>query len=299
MKILVSGSTGLIGSALVECVRGKAHEVIRLARSQGHTAEREVLWNPSTGTIEPGELEGLDAVVHLAGENIAAGRWTRSRKRAIRDSRILSTRLLSEALAKLERPPKVLVSTSAIGYYGNRGDELLNEDTAPGPDFLADVCKAWEEAAAPAAAKGIRVVHPRFGVVLSAAGGALKKMLAPFQMGVGGILGNGRQYMSWIEIGDAVEAVHHLLVTESLRGPVNVVSPRPVTNRTFTKTLGAVLRRPTVFPMPSPMVRLVFGEMGEGLLLASQRVEPRKLIASAYAFRYPDLEGALRHRLGK
>jgi hypothetical protein len=237
--------------------------------------------------------------VHLAGENIAAGRWTVEKKARIRDSRVKGTKTLCEALAQLSQPPKVLVSASAIGYYGDRGAELLWENSALGTGFLAEVCQAWEEATRPAMEKGIRVVLLRIGVVLSPAGGALAKMLLPFKLGLGGIIGSGKQYMSWIALDDVVGTIDHVLITDTLQGPVNAVAPHPVTNSEFTKTLRRVLRRPTLFPMPAFAARLAFGEMADELLLASTRVEPKRLIATEYRFRYPELEDALRHLLGR
>jgi uncharacterized protein (TIGR01777 family) len=249
--------------------------------------------------VDTGGLEDMDAVVHLAGENIASGRWTAERKRRIRDSRVRGTRLLADSLARLKEPPKVLVCASAIGYYGNRPEETVNEDSSSGSGFLPEVCREWEKATKPAEESGIRVVGTRFGIVLSPSGGALAKMLLPFRLGAGGKIGSGQQYMSWISLDDAIGAIDHALVTESLAGAVNVVAPRPVTNSEFTKTLGQVLRRPTLFPMPAIAARLLLGEMAEELLLASIRVEPARLLATGYKFRHPDLEGALRQLLGK
>lgn len=299
MKVLVSGSTGLIGSALVSFLASGGHEVTRLVRSTPKPGVGEVHWDPVTGGVDATGLAGLDAVVHLAGENIAAGRWTVVKKSKIRTSRVRGTRLLSESLARLDQPPKVMVCASAIGYYGDRGGEVLREESPPGSGFLAEVCREWEAAAAPAAQRGIRVVNLRIGVVLSPAGGALGKMLFPFRLGFGGIIGTGKQYMSWIALDDLVAVIAHALTTEVLQGPVNAVAPNPVINLEFTRTLGRVLARPTLFPMPTFAVRLVFGEMGDELLLASTRVQPTRLLASGYEFRYPQLEGALRHMLGK
>lgn len=299
MKVLVSGSTGLIGSALVSFLASGGHEVTRLVRSTPKPGVGEVHWDPVTGGVDATGLAGLDAVVHLAGESIAAGRWTVVKKSKIRTSRVRGTRLLSESLARLDQPPKVMVCASAIGYYGDRGGEVLREESPPGSGFLAEVCREWEAAAAPAAQRGIRVVNLRIGVVLSPAGGALGKMLFPFRLGFGGIIGTGKQYMSWIALDDLVAVIAHALTTEVLQGPVNAVAPNPVINLEFTRTLGRVLARPTLFPMPTFAVRLVFGEMGDELLLASTRVQPTRLLASGYEFRYPQLEGALRHMLGK
>jgi uncharacterized protein (TIGR01777 family) len=297
MKILVSGSTGLIGSALLSHLTGEGHAVTRLLRARVSPGEKGILWDIPTGTLDPRPLEGLDAVVHLAGESIGAGRWTLNRKIRIRESRVRGTRLLAETLAALARPPQVLVCASAMGFYGDRGDEVLNEDSAPGSGFLAELCGAWEAASEPAAEKGIRVVRLRIGLVLSADGGALKRMLPPFQLGVGGRLGSGQQYMSWIALDDLVRVVEHALTHDTMRGAVNAASPSPVTNREFTATLGRVLRRPTIFPVPAFALRLLFGEMGEALLLASARLEPARLLSSGFEFQYPELEAALRHTL--
>jgi len=297
MNTLVTGSSGLVGSGLVPSLSADGHRVLRLVRSAPGPGESSAQWDPDRGRLDPACLEGLDAVVHLAGENIASGRWSARKKARIRDSRAGGTRLLCEALSRLSRPPRVLVCASAIGYYGDRGEEILREDSPPGKGFLAEVCQAWESAAEPAARKGIRVVHLRFGAVLSPAGGALAKMLPPFRLGVGGRLGDGRQYLSWVSIDDAVGAIRHALATDSLRGPVNGVAPEPITNQEFTRTLGKVLSRPTLFPMPAFAARLAFGEMADALLLSSSRVEPARLVASAYRFRHPALEPALRDLL--
>jgi hypothetical protein len=296
MQIAVSGSSGLVGSALLPFLTAGGHRVTRLVRRVA--AGDDVAWDIAQGVEDPSRLEGVDAVVHLAGENIAAGRWTAARKEEIRRSRVEGTRRLCESLAKLSHRPKALVSASAVGFYGNRGEEMLREDSAPGSDFLAQVCQAWEAATVPAARAGIRVVHLRFGMILSPAGGALKKMLLPFKMGAGGRIGSGAQFMSWIAIDDAIGAIHHAIVTESLQGPVNAVAPAPVSNAEFTRTLARVLSRPAIAPMPAFAARLAFGEMADALLLASQRVLPTRLQASGYKFRYPELEGALRHLLG-
>lgn len=299
MKILVTGSTGLVGSALIPSLKSKGHQVVRLVRSTPKDSASEVFWNPEKGTLDAGELEGIDAAVHLAGENLAEGRWTDEKKRRILESRVKGTRLLSETLGKLERKPEVLVSASAVGFYGNRGDEVLTEQSASASDFLAEVCREWELATQTAAQSGVRVVNLRFGVIFSSEGGALKKMLLPFRMGVGGKLGSGRQYMSWITIDDAVGAIEFALENEHLRGPVNVVAPEPATNYEFTKALGGVLSRPTIFPVPAFAARLVFGEMADATLLTSQRVEPQRLKEASFVFKYPELKGALRHVLGK
>ncbi|HLM77113.1 MAG TPA: TIGR01777 family oxidoreductase [Rubrobacteraceae bacterium] len=297
MDVLVSGSTGLVGSALVPRLRDNGHRVIRLTRS-GDAEDDSVRWDPLAGTIEADRLEGIDAVVHLAGENIV-GRWTPAKKARIRDSRIQGTRLLAETLAGLTSPPGVMVSASATGYYGDRGNELLREESAPGKNFLAAVCQEWEAAAEPAREAGVRVVHPRFGIVLSPQGGALGATLPIFKLGGGGRIGSGRQYWPWVVIDDVVGTILHALKTGSLRGPVNGAVPDPPTNAQYTRTLGRVLNRPTVFPLPASVARLIFNQLADELLLASQRVEPARLRESGYEFRYPELEGALQHLLGK
>ena len=297
MKIAITGSTGLVGSALVPFLNTGGHHVTRIVRTS--TTEADAVWNSGAGQIDATRLEGLDAVVHLAGENIAARRWNAEQKARIRDSRVKGTKLLCETLAKLQRPPRVLISASAIGYYGDQGDRELSEESPSGSGFLPDVCREWEAATEAAKKSGIRVVQLRFGVILSPGGGALAKMLTPFRLGLGGRIGNGRQWMSWIALDDVVGCIHHALATESMHGPVNVVAPRPVTNREFTKTLGKVLWRPTLFPMPGFMARLAFGEMADELLLGSTRVLPRVLLDSMYRFLYGDLESALCHLLGK
>ena len=302
MKILVSGSSGLVGSALLPVLRSARHEVVRLVRRPPGASEKgdsTVQWDPEAGELEGSRLEGLDAVVHLAGENIAARRWTPAQKARIRDSRVRGTALLSERLAGLARPPATLVAASAIGFYGDRGEERLNEDSASGNDFLSEVCRQWEAASLPAAEKGVRVVRLRLGIVMSPDGGALAKMLLPFKLGAGGKIGSGQQYMSWIALDDAVGAIGQALADSNLSGPVNAVAPNPATNLEFTKTLGRVLSRPTLFPMPAFAARIAFGEMAEALLLSSTRVEPGRLADSGYSFQYPALEGALRHLLGK
>jgi uncharacterized protein (TIGR01777 family) len=249
--------------------------------------------------IDSAKLEGLDAVVHLAGENIAEGSWTAEKKARIRDSRVKGTRLVSKALAGLNQKPRVLVCASAIGFYGDRGAEILTEQSPAGSGFLADVCQEWEAATEPAAQAGIRVVNMRIGIVLTPRGGALQKMLLPFKFGVGGVMGDGRQYWSWVSIDDVIGAIYHAITNDALSGPVNAVAPRAATNAEFTKTLGRVLSRPTLFPMPAFLARLALGEMADALLLASTRVEPARLLNSGYSFRHADLEGALRFLLGK
>ncbi len=298
MNILVTGANGLIGSALVPFLTTGGHDVRRLVRGRASLNNNEYFWDPYSGNIDKACLEGVDVLVHLSGENIA-GRWTAEKKKKLRDSRVISTRLLSQTLAGMPKPPKVFVCASAMGYYGHRGDEILQEESAPGKGFLADTVQEWERQVEPAIKKGIRVVNLRTSIVLSAKSGALKEMLLPFKMGIGGVFGSGEQYWSWIGIDDVVGVIYHSIQTGSLSGPVNVASPNPVTNREFTKTLGRVLSRPTIFSVPAAAARLVLGEMAEELLLSSIRVEPKNLIGTGYSFRFPELDGALRHVLGK
>jgi len=296
MKIAVTGASGLVGSALVAALEDGGHRVVRLVRRQPE-GDGEVRWDPAAGVLDPADLEGVDAVVHLAGESIASGPWTRERKRRIRDSRVDGTRLVASAVSAMAEPPRTLVSASAVGYYGDRGDRVLDEDAGPGEGFLAEVCQGWEAAADPARERGVRVVHPRIGMVLAADGGALAKMLLPFRLGVGGVLGPGDQYMSWIGLGDLVAVILHALGDGDLEGPVNAVAPAPVTNREFTRTLGRVLHRPTILPAPALALRLLLGEMAEELFLASTRAVPARLEGHGFTFRHPDLEGALRQQL--
>jgi uncharacterized protein len=297
LNVLVSGSTGLVGSALVPALTNQGHRVVRLTRSGG-AGDDAVGWDPSTATIDAARLRGIDAVVHLAGENIV-GRWTPAKKARIRDSRVEGTRLLAGTIAELSTPPKVMVSMSATGYYGDRGNELLREESAPGTNFLAGVCQEWEAAAQPAREAGVRVVHPRVGIVLSPQGGALGTTLPIFKLGGGGRIGSGNQYWPWVAIEDVVGTILHCLATEPLEGPINVAVYDPPTNAQYTRTLGRVLNRPTILPLPAPAARLMLGQLADELLLASQRVEPAKLRGSGYEFRYPELEGALRHLLGR
>lgn len=292
MKILVSGSHGLVGTALIKSLEAEGHEVSRLVRYAPHS-KTEVEWSPDRYSIALARIEGFDAVVNLAGESIAEGHWTDDKKRRIRESRVKGTKLLGDALANLTVPPKTFICASAIGYYGNRGDEILTEASAPGDDFLAEVCVEWEQATALATEKGIRVVNTRFGVILDTNGGALKKMLPPFRLGLGGKIGSGKQWMSWIALDDVVGALNFALTNESLRGPINFVAPNPVRNAEFTKTLGKVLSRPTLFPIPAFGIKLLFGEMGEALLLGGQRVAPERLMATGYTFQHSQIEAAL------
>jgi uncharacterized protein (TIGR01777 family) len=296
-SVAVTGTSGLLGSALLPALRAAGwipRALVRRAAGPG-----EVTWDPTAGTLDLPALEGVDAAVHLAGESVAAGRWTPEAKRRIRDSRVLGTRLLAESLARLRRPPRVLVSASAIGIYGDRGDTPLDESSALGADFLAGVGKEWEAAAGPASDAGIRVVQLRFGIVLAREGGALARMLTPFKLGVGGPLGSGRQWMSWIAIDDAVGSILTVLTNEAARGPVNAVAPEPVRNAEFAARLGAALHRPSVLPAPAFALRALFGELADGALLASQRVVPARLTALGYRFKYPTLPEALEAILGR
>jgi len=295
LRIAITGATGMVGRALTPCLTTDGHTVVPVSR---RAVSGGIQWDPASGVLDGAAWEGLDAVIHLSGESIAEGRWTETRKGALRQSRVGPTSLLAETLAGLSRPPSTLISASAVGIYGDRRDEVLTEASEPAEDFLGQLATAWEMAAEPAARAGIRVVHPRFGVILSPAGGVLERLLTPFRLGLGGPLGDGWQYMSWIAIDDVLAGLRHVLTTESLHGAVNLTAPMPVRNEEFTETLGRVLRRPTVIPVPAFALRAVFGEMADALLLASQRAEPAVLSASNYRFRYPMLEGALRHLLG-
>jgi hypothetical protein len=297
MITAITGSTGLVGTSLSAALEARGDQVRRLVRREARDPQREIRWDPGAGQIDAAALDGIEAVVHLAGEGIADHRWTDEFKRKILESRQLGTQTLCDALAGLQNKPRVLVSASAIGYYGDRGEESVDESSPPGQGFLADVCQAWEAATQPARDAGIRVVNLRIGVVLSRDGGALAKMLTPFKLGAGGVIGSGRQVMSWIALDDLVSAILFALSNSSLAGPVNAVSPQPVTNREFTKTLGRELGRPTIFPMPAFAARLAFGEMADEMLLGGVRVEPRALAAAGFEFQYPQLEPALRHVL--
>ena len=298
MKILITGSTGLIGSSLIPFLTTGGHRVIRLRRDKSKIGENDLYWNPEKGEIDTSKLEELDAVVHLSGENVAC-RWTDEKKAEIEESRVKSTRLLSNSLSKLKKKPPVLVCASAIGFYGNRDDEILTEDSQAGKGFLADVSRKWEAATAVARKVGIRVVNLRLGVVLSPRGGALEKMLLPFRVGLGGRVGSGHQWISWISIHDVIGAIYHAINDDSIVGPVNAVSPKPVTNLEFTKTLGNVLKRPTFFSVPSLLLRVLVGEMADETLLSSARVMPSKLLSSGYEFQFSELETSLRNLLGK
>jgi uncharacterized protein (TIGR01777 family) len=291
MRVAVSGSTGLIGGALVERLRREGHTVARLVRSAKGAAAGDIPWDPDAGTLDGAALEGMDAVVHLAGENVGT-RWTEEKKRRIRDSRIKGTRLISDTISRLARPPRVLVQASATGIYGDRGDEALDETSAPGTGFLAEVVRDWEGASGHAESTGIRVVKLRIGVVLTAKGGALEKLLLPFRMGVGGRIGSGRQWMPWISLDDAVEVILRAIRDERLRGPVNAVAGS-VRNADFTDALARALHRPAIFPVPAFGMRALFGQMADEALLAGQRAEPARLREIGHVFHHPTLDTAL------
>jgi len=295
MKVLITGSSGLLGLALDKSLSANGHEVVRLLRN--NLVKDSPHWNPEKGIINLEGFSSIDVVIHLAGDNISDGRWNAVKKSRILNSRVDGTKLISEFLGKLNPKPKVFISGSAIGIYGHCENNVIDEKSKPGTGFLSDVCQQWEESTRPAINAGIRVVNIRTGTVLSTLGGALKKMLLPFKMGLGGIIGDGTQYMSWVSINDVSEMIQYVMTNESIHGPVNLVSPHPVSNYEFTKTLGGILRRPTIFPMPAFMARLIFGEMANELLLSSIRVIPQKLMDSGYKFQHFKLDTALQYLL--
>lgn len=293
MDVVVSGASGLIGTALANSLLSDGHRVRRLRRD-GVTDGDDIVWDPEAGRIDAPALEGVDAVVHLAGEGIGEKRWTAEQKQRIRDSRVRGTAVIAAAVASRERKPRVFVSASAIGYYGNRGDEVLTETSGPGDDYLADVCKAWEAETKPAIDAGVRTVHLRTGIVLAKHGGVLQRMLVPFKLGLGGKQGSGSQWMSWIALDDAIGAIRTIIDAPDISGPVNLTAPNPVSNADFAETLGRVLHRPTVLPTPMFGLKLRYGaELVETLLLVSQRVRPARLEAADFPFEYPVLEPAL------
>jgi uncharacterized protein len=299
MKILISGASGLTGKALVTTLRAQGHSVARLARPGGAASSDDIAWDPLAATIDVAAMEGTDAVVHLSGAKIDEGRWTAARKAVLRSSRIDTTRVLVDALASLRHAPRVFVSASAIGCYGDRGDEILTESSSIGADFLSLTVRDWEAEATRAEVSGIRTVMLRFGVILSSEGGALPQMLLPFRFGLGGRLGTGKQWMSWIALEDAIGIICSAIANENLAGPLNVVAPNPLTNADFTRIAAKVLHRPAIFAAPAFALRMALGEMADALLLASQRVIPERLLAEGYAFRFPELESALQAILAR
>ena len=298
MKIIISGATGLLGTALTDIFRTENHTVARLIRPGGVATADDIRWDPSSSYADVAAMEDADAVVHLSGASIAGGRWTNARKQILRGSRVDTTRLLVDSLARLKRKPGVFVSASATGYYGNRGDEILTESSGPGTGFLADLARDWEAEAARAAESSIRTVVLRFGVILAIHGGALPRMIAPFKLGLGGRVGSGQQWMPWVALGDATAIIRFVIASAQIGGPVNAVA-MPVKNADFVRTVGRILRRPAILPVPALPLRLGLGEMAEELLLASQRVHPKRLLEAGYAFRFEDLETALRAMLAK
>ena len=294
MKILISGSSGLIGTAATTALKSDGHNVVHLVRPGKTTNPGDIQWDPMRATVDVAGLEGIDVVIHLSGAGIADGRWTEERKQLLRSSRIDTTRVLVDSLSRLKQKPRLLIVASAIGYYGSRGDEILTESSTTGTDFLALVCRDWEAEASRAAERGIRTVMLRSGVVLSGKGGALPKMLPPFKLGVGGRLGSGQQWMSWIAIEDVVGIIRHAVAHEQVSGPVNVVAPNPVRNEEFTRLLAGMLHRPAIFPAPAFVLRLAMGEMADAVLLSSDRVKPEQMLAAGYKFRFEILEPALR-----
>ena len=299
MKVVITGASGMVGTALAERLRSQGDEVVSYARSVRPDQTGKYLWNPEAGTIDPEGLSGATAVVNLAGENIAAKRWTPEQKEKIRASRVKGTTLLAQTIAAMTNKPEVLVSASAIGFYGDRGDEMLTENSAPGNGFLAEVCREWEQSTKAAEASGVRIVLARLGVVLSKDGGALQKMMPIFQLGGGGIIGSGRQYMSWVTLDDVVNALIFAIKTKSVTGAINIVAPNSVRNSEFTDALGHALHRPVVLPLPAFAAKIIMGEMADELLLSSARVEPLALEGNKFGFEFPNLAGALLHTLGK
>jgi len=293
MKVLITGSSGLIGSALAKSLTSNGHEVIRLLRHS--SANDSPVWGPENGVMDLADVGEINAVVNLAGENIADGRWSGSKKNRILNSRVRGTKLLAEYFADSDQKPQVIISASAVGFYGDRGTEIVDEESNAGKSFLANVCVQWEDALNAAVETGIRVVKVRFGTVLSINGGALKKMLLPFKIGAGGVIGSGKQYMSWVSIDDAVEMIQFAITNDLIQGPINFVTPNAISNRKFTRTFGQVLHRPTIFPLPAFAIRIALGEMADELLLNSTRVFPKKLVESGYKFLQPELSQALDH----
>jgi uncharacterized protein (TIGR01777 family) len=299
LHILMSGASGVVGSSLIPFFTTGGHRVTRLVRSANLRHASERFWDPQKGRIDIRDNDQFDVVIHLSGEHIGQGRWTPPKKKKIIESRNVTTTLIAESIARLETPPRAFLCASAIGYYGDQGNAVMTEESECGADFISNVCNEWEQAAIPALGKGIRTVFLRIGVVLSPVGGALQRLLPSFKMGLGGKVGSGEQYISWISMDDLIGTVYHVMDDDSLSGPINLVAPNPVTNLEMTRTLAKVLSRPALFTFPAWLIKLAFGEMGKEVLLSSTRVQPEKIMASGYRFRHPDLEGALRHLLGR
>jgi uncharacterized protein (TIGR01777 family) len=297
LTVAVSGASGLVGTELTALLREHGHTVVPITRNPSTRTGDAILWDPAKGVADPHQLESMDAIVHLAGENIAAGRWNSAVKDRIRTSRIAGTRTLVQSLSGLRNPPKTLVSASAIGFYGDRGAEILTESSPAGSGFLAEVCQAWEAEAMAAERHGVRVVCVRTGVVLSPKGGALAKLLLPFKLGLGGVIGSGKQYWSWIGLNDLVRALAFCIEQNGVKGPVNAVSPQALTNYEFTKIVGTVLHRPTIFPLPGFVAKIAMGEMANELLLSSSHVIPKKLQEHGFQFAQPDLKSCLEYEL--
>jgi uncharacterized protein len=298
MRILISGATGLVGTALGEALRAEGHEVGRLMRPGGTAREGDIRWDPTSGSVDVAAMEGADAVICLSGAGIGDGRWTAERKKVLRSSRVDATRVLVDSLGRMKKKPRVFIGASAVGYYGDRGDEILTETSGAGKDFVALLARDWEAETMRAELSGIRTVVARFGVILSTKGGALTRMLTPFKLGAGGRLGSGKQWMSWIALEDVVGIIRAAIANEGIKGPVNVVAPNPVRNAEFTRVLASALHRPAIFPAPAFILRMALGEMADALLLSSQRVQAERMMAAGYDYRIPELDTALRNILG-
>ena len=298
MKILISGASGLVGTSVADALRKDGHAVGKFVRTGGTARDGDARWDPASGTVDLAAMEGADAVICLSGASVGEGRWTPERKKVLRSSRVDLTRVLVDSLGRLKQKPRVFIAASAIGYYGNRSDEILTESSTAGNNFIAQLARDWEAESMRAEGAGIRTVILRFAVILSAKGGALGRMILPFKLGAGGRLGSGKQWMSWVALEDVVEIVRAVIADERMRGPVNVAAPGPVQNAEFTRVLAKVLHRPAILPAPALALRIALGEMADGLLLSSQRVIPEKLRAAGYRFRFENLEGALRAALG-
>lgn len=297
--IAIAGASGLVGRALVPFLVDKGHQVLCLTRNRDDTSGDALFWNPYAGELDPVRLEGIGTVVNLSGENIGASRWSLRQKEKILQSRLMATKTICEAISRMATPPQLLLNASAVGYYGDTGDDFVTEAHSKGNDFLADVCAQWEAATQPLSNRGVRVLYLRFGTILTPSGGALRQMLTPFKLGIGGALGNGKQYLSWIALDDVLGAILHLMTTPYLKGPFNLVAPNPVTNQLFTQILASTLHRPHFFTLPAPLLRLFFGEIADALLLKSCRAVPKNLLGSGYDFLYPDVQSALSHLLSR